>query len=74
MKAGMPPRHRVFSICKFIEEVKVATTLEAEVEQCPFTVSHVDSDLAVDADRDLLSSAVANLLQNAFKSRNRTRR
>ena len=30
-------------------------------------MSHVDSSLAVDADRDLLSAAVGNLLQNAFK-------
>jgi signal transduction histidine kinase len=35
--------------------------------QCPFTVSHVDSSLAIDVDRDLLSSAVSNVLQNAFK-------
>lgn len=41
MKAGMPPQHRVFSVAKFIEEVKLSATLEAEMEKCPFTVSHV---------------------------------
>lgn len=32
-----------------------------------FTVTTVDPRLAIDADRDLLSSAVGNLLQDAFK-------
>jgi signal transduction histidine kinase len=40
---------------------------EAKVHKCTLTVSHVDSKLAVAADRELLLSAVGNLLQNAFK-------
>ena len=32
-----------------------------------FTISPVDGGLVVDADRQMLSSAIANLLQNAFK-------
>ena len=42
-------------------------SLEAQVKGCVFFVSEVDRALAVDADRDLLLSAVGNLLQNAFK-------
>lgn len=41
--------------------------LEAQARECGFTVSAVDPQLAVDVDRDLLLSAVGNLLQNAFK-------
>lgn len=67
MNAGMPAQHRVFSVSDFVEEIKVSASLEAQVEGCPFTVSPVDSSLMVEADRDLLSSAVGNLLQNAFK-------
>lgn len=67
MTAGMPIRHQVFSLSHFIDEVKLSAALEAGVEKCPFTVAHVNSSLAVDGDRDLLSSAVGNLLQNAFK-------
>ena len=67
MKAGMSTQHRVFSVSDFIDELKLSASLEAEAAECPFTVSHVDSSLAVDADRDLLSAAVGNLLQNAFK-------
>jgi signal transduction histidine kinase len=67
MTAGMPAQHRLFSLSDFIAEVKLSASLEAQVEECVLTVPEVDSRLAVDVDRDLLSSAVGNLLQNAFK-------
>jgi len=65
--AGMPPRHRLFSLAEFIVEIQLASSLEASVHGCSLTVSYVDSKLALDADRELLLSAVGNLLQNAFK-------
>jgi signal transduction histidine kinase len=65
--AGMPARHELFSLANFIAGVKMSASLEAQARECQFTVSAVDSGLAVDADRDLLFSAVGNLLQNAFK-------
>jgi signal transduction histidine kinase len=65
--AGMPPRHRLFSLAEFIVEVQLAASLEARVNGCSLTVSYVDSKLALDADRELLLSALGNLLQNAFK-------
>jgi signal transduction histidine kinase len=65
--AGMPVRHRLFSLAEFITEVQLSASLEAQVNRCRLTVSYVDSQLAVDADRELLLSAVGNLLQNAFK-------
>ncbi len=67
MTAGLPTQHELFSLAHFIEETKLSGTLEAQVRKCVLTVSTVDSELAVDADRDLLASAVGNLLQNAFK-------
>jgi signal transduction histidine kinase len=67
MAAGMPIQRRLFSIAHFIEEVALSATLEAGVEQCKFVVAPIDPRLAVDADRQLLFSAVGNLLQNAFK-------
>jgi signal transduction histidine kinase len=63
----MPVRHRLFSLAEFISEVQLAASLEAQVNKCTLTVSYVDSRLAVDADRELLLSALGNLLQNAFK-------
>jgi signal transduction histidine kinase len=65
--AGMPVQHTLFSLADFITEVKLSGELEAQLKGCVLLVSNVDSELAVDADRDLLFSAVGNLLQNAFK-------
>ena len=67
MTAGMPVQHTLFSLGDFITEVKLAGELEAQVKGCVLFVSDVDRKLAVGADRDLLFSAVGNLLQNAFK-------
>ena len=65
--AGMPPRYHLVSVAKFIGEIAESASLEADVHQCEFKVSTVDSELAMDVDRDILSSAVRNLLQNAFR-------
>jgi hypothetical protein len=67
MTAGMPLQQRLFSVADFIAEVKLSASLEATINECALSVSDVDPRLAVEADRDLLSSAVGNLLQNAFK-------
>jgi len=67
MTAGLPGQHELFSLADFIAEIKLSATLEAKVRECGFAVSEVDPQLALDADRDLLLSAVGNLLQNAFK-------
>ena len=67
----MPARHRLFSAAEFIAEVQLTATLEARVNNCLLMVTHVDPDLAFDADRDLILSALGNLLQNAFKFTNR---
>jgi len=67
MTAGMPVQHRLYSLADFIAEVKLSASLEADVKDCVLVVSDVDPLLAVDVDRDLLLSAVGNLLQNAFK-------
>jgi signal transduction histidine kinase len=65
--AGMPPRHQLVSVADFIAEIRLSASLEAETRGCGFIVFTVDPALAVDADRDMLLSAVGNLLQNAFK-------
>ncbi|MES2921876.1 MAG: HAMP domain-containing sensor histidine kinase [Verrucomicrobiota bacterium] len=67
MTAGMPLRHRLFSLADMIAEIKMSASLEAHVRECVLVVEDVDEGLALDADRDLLLSAVGNLLQNAFK-------
>jgi signal transduction histidine kinase len=65
--AGLPPRHELISLADFMDHIGVSASLEARARECKFTLSVVDERLAVDVDRDMLLSAVGNLLQNAFK-------
>jgi len=65
--AGLPPRHELISLADFMDQIGVSAALEANARGCKFAVSLVDDRLAVDVDRDMLLSAVGNLLQNAFK-------
>ncbi|HLF12313.1 MAG TPA: HAMP domain-containing sensor histidine kinase [Gammaproteobacteria bacterium] len=65
--AGMPARRQEVSLADFVAEIKISASLEALARECKFAVSDVDKELTVDADPDMLFSAVGNLLQNAFK-------
>jgi signal transduction histidine kinase len=65
--AGMPPHQALIPLPEFIGEVQISAALEARARGCRFTVAAVGVGLAVDADREMLSAAVGNLLQNAFK-------
>ena len=67
LTAGLSARHSLISLAEFIAEVRVSVSLEAGSRGCFLTVGAVDSELAVQADRDLLYSAVSNLLTNAVK-------
>lgn len=67
LTAGMPPRYHLTSVSEFITEIAATASLEAQLHQCDFSVSAVDPELAMDVDGDILSSAVGNLLQNAFR-------
>lgn len=66
--AGMPSRALpLISLADFVADVKISASLEAHARECEFTVGDVDAELALDVDREMLFSAVGNLLQNAFK-------
>lgn len=56
-----------FPLSEFILELKSAGDLAAKIRGCRFFTSAVAPDLAIFGNRDLLYSAVWNLLQNAFK-------
>ncbi|HVR70693.1 MAG TPA: HAMP domain-containing sensor histidine kinase [Vicinamibacteria bacterium] len=66
LKAGIKRRERVL-LPEFIEEVEVAATIEAKARGLQLTVAPVPRGVSVEADRQTLAAAVANLLQNAFK-------
>ncbi|MDY7574788.1 HAMP domain-containing sensor histidine kinase [Actimicrobium sp. CCI2.3] len=64
---GMTLHRSVFSLANFIKEIKYSASLEADLLKCGFHVEPISPLLSVDADKDLLFSALGNLLQNAFK-------
>jgi signal transduction histidine kinase len=65
--AGMPARRALIPLPEFIAEVQVSAALDAHARGCRFVVSGAGHGLALHADREMLSAAVGNLLQNAFK-------
>lgn len=67
MKAGISLQSRLFSLADFIAEIRLSASLDAQARGCTLAVSEVAPSLAIDVDRDLLLSAVGNLLHNAFK-------
>ena len=66
LDAGMQNLERV-PLWEIIEEVEIGATMVAQTRDIQFAVSTTDHALFVDADRQILCAAVANLLQNAFK-------
>ncbi len=67
MATGLAVHARIFSLASLIEETKVSASLGAASKGCVLIVAEVDCKLAISGDRDLLSSALGYLLQNAFK-------
>ncbi len=67
VEAGLTLQRSVFLLSNFISEVRNSASLEAELLRCTLIVDEVDPLLQLNADKDLLLSAVGNLLQNAFK-------
>jgi signal transduction histidine kinase len=65
--APVPARLRPMRLANFVGDVAASASLDSQVRGCHFTVTPVDEDLMVNADPEMLSSAVGNLLQNAFK-------
>jgi len=65
--AGLPARLQPVHLAKFLGEVAASASLDSRARGCDFTLTPVDDHLTVHVDREMLSSAVGNLLQNAFK-------
>ncbi len=67
--AGMPPRHELIGLADFVDQIGISASSRRAPGRCKFTISAVDGRLALDVDRDMLLSAVGNLLQNASSRR-----
>ncbi len=64
---GLEPQREVVSIRELIDDLKISAEMEAMAKDLTLTVAPIDDDFSVEADRQMISSAVSNLLQNAFK-------
>ncbi len=67
LTAGIPDRRERVLVADFIEEIQIAAGLDATTRGLALSVPQIDERLAIEADRQILSGAVANLLQNAIK-------
>jgi len=66
LEAGLHARERI-PVREVIEEVEIGARLLAEASGLALVVKPVDPALVVEADRQILTAALTNLLQNAFK-------
>ena len=64
---GLDANRETINVSEFLQELQVAAAMDAKAQHVTFKVAPIDMDLTVDADRQMLASAVSNLLQNAFK-------
>jgi signal transduction histidine kinase len=67
LEAGLQRRARL-AVAAFIDEIAAMAMLHSEHRHIRFTVEAVDPALSIDADPQLLASAVMNLVHNAFKN------
>jgi signal transduction histidine kinase len=54
-------------LAELVEEIEITAVIDAQNRSRTLTVDSVPWELVVNADRQLLASALTNLLQNAFK-------
>jgi signal transduction histidine kinase len=66
LAAGTPSLERIL-IGEFMEELEMSATMQADGHGLRLDVSSAEGNVAIDADRQLLASAVSNLIENAFK-------
>jgi signal transduction histidine kinase len=60
-------RLQPISVAAFVEEMEISAMLQSQSRAIRFTVTTVDATVTVDGDRQILASAISNLIQNAFK-------
>jgi signal transduction histidine kinase len=68
VRLGAGVHHRETVVVRdLIEDVEAAATMDANARGLEFSVASLSKEVTVRADRQILASVVANLLQNAFK-------
>lgn len=67
LEAGKQRRARL-AVVAFIDDIAATGLLHYEYREIQFSIEPIDPTLSIDADPQLLASAVMNLLHNAFKN------
>jgi len=65
--SGLPPRLQTIEVADFIGKIGAVASLNPLADDCKLTVMPVDNQLVIHVDAEMMSCAVGNLLQNAFK-------
>jgi signal transduction histidine kinase len=60
-------RVETIAVAEFIEEIEIGALIQARAHGLNFAITSVDRSITIEGDRQLLASALSNLLQNAFK-------
>jgi len=66
LEAGIERMERI-SVAELIEELEIGALLQAQARGMRVAVTTVDPAVTIEGDRQILTGALANLLQNAFK-------
>ena len=64
---GLQVRRQAISILLLLREVQISNAMEASTRGVVFVVEPGDAKLSIEADEQMIFSAITNLLQNAFK-------
>lgn len=66
LDVGMQNVERV-AVAEIIEDVEIVASIQAQAKEIQFTAQLGEPTVIVEADRQILAAAIANLVQNAFK-------
>jgi signal transduction histidine kinase len=66
LESGVTARERI-RVSELIDEMEITATFEANEKGLTLTITRGDDGAEIDVDRDILASALGNLLQNGFK-------
>jgi signal transduction histidine kinase len=66
LESGIGQRHRI-SVSELIGDAEVEASMGADIGGFGLSVTPVEQGIDVEADQQILSAAIGNLLQNAFK-------
>jgi signal transduction histidine kinase len=60
-------RLELICVAELVDEIEIGASLQAQVRRVSFAATSVDRTVTIEGDRQIISAAVSNLLQNAFK-------